>query len=96
MWITLTPGQEALIRRAVESGRLSRAEDAVTEALLLWEEQERQRTLFLESLEAGRAAIDRGEGIAITQEAMRALAEDVKRRGRERNAAKANNLASKA
>jgi Arc/MetJ-type ribon-helix-helix transcriptional regulator len=84
MLITLTPGQEALVRRAVETSRLSRAEDAVTEALLLWEEQERERAIFLESLEAERAAIGRGEGIAITPESMRALAEDVKRRGRER------------
>jgi Arc/MetJ-type ribon-helix-helix transcriptional regulator len=89
MQITLTKGQESLIRRAVESGRLSRAEDAVTEALLLWEEQERVRGAFLESLQDGREAIGRGEGIEITEESMRALATDVKRRGRERRIAKA-------
>jgi len=87
MQITLTEGQEALIRRAIESGRLSRAEDAVTEALLRWEEQERVRAEFLDSLEAGREAIARGEGIEITADSMRALAVDVKRRGRERLAA---------
>ena len=74
MQITLTEGQEALIRRAIESGRLSRAEDAVTEALLRWEEQERVRVEFLDSLEAGREAIARGEGIEITADLMRALA----------------------
>lgn len=87
MQITLTQGQEALVRRAVETGRLSRAEDAVTEALPLWEEQERAWGAFLDSLEAGRAAVARGEGIEITPDSMRALAEDVKRRGRERRAA---------
>ena len=50
MRITLTQAQETLVRRAVETGRLSSASDAVTEALLLWEEQERVR-------EAGRDAV---------------------------------------
>ena len=86
MQITLTPGQEALVQRAIETGRLSRAEDAVTEALLLWEDQERGRDGLLASLDEGRKAIARGEGIEITPESMRTLAEDVKRRGRERRA----------
>jgi Arc/MetJ-type ribon-helix-helix transcriptional regulator len=68
-------------------GRIGRAEDAITEALLLWEERERQRSEFIASLDEARASIDRGEDIEITREAMRELAEDVKRRGRERLAA---------
>jgi Arc/MetJ-type ribon-helix-helix transcriptional regulator len=87
MQIILTEGQEALVRRAIESGRLARAEDALTEALLLWEEQQLAREALLVSLEAGREAISRGEGIEITRESMLALVEDVKRRGRERRAA---------
>ena len=87
MHITLTEAQEALVRRAVETGRLSRVEDAVTEALLLWEEQQRAREAFLAKIEAGRQAIAQGEGIAITRDSMQALADDVKRRGRERRAA---------
>jgi Arc/MetJ-type ribon-helix-helix transcriptional regulator len=86
MRITFTEAQEALVRRAVESGRLARAEDAVTEALLLWEEQQRAREALLDSLAAGREAIARGEGTEITRDSMQALAEDVKRRGRERRA----------
>ena len=86
MQITLTEAQEALVRRAVKTGRLARAEDAVTEALLLWEEQQRGREALLDSLIAGRQAIARGEGIDITPDSMRALAHDVKRRGRERRA----------
>jgi hypothetical protein len=38
-----TPGQEDIIRQAIESGRIHRPEDAVEEALSLWEERERQR-----------------------------------------------------
>jgi antitoxin ParD1/3/4 len=87
MEITLTPDQEAFVRQAIKSGRFDRAEDAVTEALLLWEERERLRSEFLISLDEAEASLDRGEGIPITRESMRELAEDVKRRGRERLAA---------
>jgi Arc/MetJ-type ribon-helix-helix transcriptional regulator len=89
MQIILTRGQEALVYRAIATGRLSSAEDAVTDALLLWEDQERARGEFLGSMDAARDAIVRGEGVEITSESMRSLAEDVKRRGRERRAAEA-------
>jgi Arc/MetJ-type ribon-helix-helix transcriptional regulator len=82
--ITLTTDQETFIRQAIKTGRLDRVEDVVTEALLLWEERERQRSEFLLSLDDARDSIARGEGIPITRESMRDLAEDVMRRGRER------------
>ena len=58
------------------------------EAIELWEE-ENARVLaeFRKTLDAAEASIARGEGIPITRENMRELAEDVKRRGRERLAA---------
>jgi Arc/MetJ-type ribon-helix-helix transcriptional regulator len=84
MQITLTPEQEAFVRQAVKTGRIDRPDDAVTEALLLWQDRERQRAEFLTSLDEARASIARDEGIPITQGSMQALAEDVKRRGRER------------
>jgi Arc/MetJ-type ribon-helix-helix transcriptional regulator len=42
MDVQLTPDQKAFARRAVESGRLHNEEDAVQEALALWDERERQ------------------------------------------------------
>jgi putative addiction module CopG family antidote len=81
--ITLTPDQEAFVRQAIENGRFDRAEDAITEALLLWEEREARRLEFLASLDEAETSLDRGEGIPITRESMQALAEDVKRRGRQ-------------
>ncbi len=42
---------------------------------------------ILAAVDAAQASIDRGEGIPITRQSMRALAEDVKRRGRARLAA---------
>src|ERR1700730_11138331 len=81
MELRLTPAQEAFVRQAIESGRFHRAEDALEEALLLWEERERKRGEFLATLDDAKASLARGEGRVITQESMRELAEDVKRRG---------------
>jgi Arc/MetJ-type ribon-helix-helix transcriptional regulator len=83
----LTPDQEAFVRQAIEFGRFNREEDAVKEALLLWEERERKRAEFVATLDDAKASLARGEGRVITQESMRELAEEVKRRGRARLAA---------
>jgi putative addiction module CopG family antidote len=87
MKIDLTPEQQDFVRQAVESGRFECAEDAVQAALKLWPERERRRAEILAAVDAARASIARGEGIEITPESMRALAEDINRRGRERAAA---------
>ena len=80
----LTPDQKAFARRAIDSGRLHSEQDAVQEALALWEERERQRTEFLLTLDEAKASLARGEGRIITQESMQQLAREVKERGRAR------------
>ena len=80
----LTPDQKALARRAIETGRLHSEEEAVREALALWEERERGRVEFLATLDEARASLARGEGRAITPESMRELAAEVRDRGRAR------------
>ena len=87
MEITLTPDQEAFVWQAVKAGRIDRPEDAVTEALLLWEERELLRSELIASFDEAKASIARGEGRVITQEAMQALAEETKQRLRSRLAA---------
>ena len=87
MQVDLTPEQQDFVRRAVESGRFERAEDAVQAAIALWVERERRRTEILTAVDIAKAALDRGEGIEITQASMRSLAEDVKLRGRTQLAA---------
>lgn len=47
MEVEFTPDQKAFVRQAIESGRLQRQEDAVKEALGLWEERERRRLEIL-------------------------------------------------
>jgi putative addiction module CopG family antidote len=84
MEVHLTPDQQAFVRQAVESGRLRRAEDAIQEALSLWEERERARAEILTAVDAAEASLARGDGRTITQESMRQLAEEVKQRGRKR------------
>ena len=37
MDVQLTPDQQAIVRYAIERGRLARPEEAVQEALALWE-----------------------------------------------------------
>ncbi|HXY77341.1 MAG TPA: type II toxin-antitoxin system ParD family antitoxin [Candidatus Acidoferrales bacterium] len=84
MEVHLTPDQEAFVRQGIASGRYQSEADAVAEALLLWEERERKRAEFLATLDDAKASLDRGEGIVITKESMRELAEGVKQRGRAR------------
>ncbi len=78
MQIDLTPEQQDFVRQAVESGRFDRPEDAVRAAMTLWVDRERRRTEILAAIDIARASIRRGESIEITQESMRALAEEVK------------------
>ena len=84
MNVELTADQRALVQRAIESGRFSREEDAVQEALALWEERERRRLEILAMVDEAEASLARGEGREITEESMKALAEDVKQRMRRR------------
>ena len=87
MNVDLTPDQRALVQRAIESGRFSHEEEAVREALALWEERERRRVEILAALDEADASLARGEGRPVTEDSMKALAEDTKQRGRARLAA---------
>ena len=90
MDVQLTPDQRAFVRDAIASGRLRREEDAVREALALWEQRERARAQILAAADAAEASLARGTGRVITQDAMRELADEVQQRGRKRLAAEQN------
>lgn len=79
-----TPDQEAFIRQAIKAGRIEQPEDAMMQALALWEDRERKRIEILYRVDEAENALSRGEGIAITPDALEALAHDVKLRGRAR------------
>jgi len=85
MEVRLTPDQEAFVRQAIESGRLNRPEEAVEEALRLWEERERTKAEILAAVDAAEASLARGEGRVITtKQDARKLAGEINRRGRAR------------
>ena len=84
MKVELNPDQEAFIRQAIKDGRVASTEDAVQEALRLWEYRERRRGEILAAVEAAEALIDHGEGLAMNEESIRKLSAEVKRRGRTR------------
>jgi len=87
MNVDLTPDQRALVKRAIESGRFSHEEEAVHEALMLWEGRERRRLEILAALDEAETSLAGGEGRPITEASMKVLADDVKQRGRRRLAA---------
>lgn len=84
MEVQLTDDQKAFVRQAIEIGRYAREEDAVREAMTLWEERERARAEILAAVDLAEASLARGEGRAINQESMREVAREVKQRGRAR------------
>jgi Arc/MetJ-type ribon-helix-helix transcriptional regulator len=87
MEVQFTPDQRAFVRQAIEGGRLLREEDAIREALSLWEERERTRAEILAAIDEAESSLSRGEGRIVTPESMRELAGEVKPRGRARLAA---------
>jgi putative addiction module CopG family antidote len=80
MNVELTPDQHAFVQKAIETGRFGREEEAVAEALALWEERERRRLELLAMLDEADASLARGEGIPITEESVKVLVEEAKQR----------------
>ncbi len=82
MDVQFTPDQKTFVRQAIESGRLHREEDAVKEALSLWEERERRRMEILTAVDQAEASLARGLGRRVTSpEEAKQLADEVRRRG---------------
>ena len=90
MEVQLTADQMAFARQAVESGRYCREEDALQEALALWERQERRRAEILAAVDQAEASFARGDGRRVTtQYETTQLADEIKRRGLSRHGADA-------
>ena len=82
MEVQLTEDQKAFVQQAIESGRYSREEEAVQDALSLWEQRERRRAEILAAVDQAEASFARGEGRRITtREETAQLANEIKRRG---------------
>ncbi len=66
MEVQFTDDQKAFVREAIQSGRYRREEDALLEALSLWEQRERRRAEILAAVDEAEASLARGEGWVIT------------------------------
>ena len=92
MHVELTPDQRAFVQKAIESGRFSREEDAVQEALALWEKRERRRLEIIAMIDEADASLARGEGRGFTKESTPALVDEIKQRLRRRIAAERSDI----
>ena len=82
MEVDFTPDQKAFVRKGIEMGRFHNEEEAVQEALLLWEERERRRLTILTAVDKSETSLANGKGRTVsTHEEARQLAADVKARG---------------
>ena len=86
MKVELTPDQEALIKQAVKNGRLKGKEDAIQEALSLWEEEERRRVELLAALDESEADLKGRRYSDYTHETLPTLAVELKREARTQRA----------
>jgi Arc/MetJ-type ribon-helix-helix transcriptional regulator len=82
MEVYLTADQEALIRRAIASGRYRTAEDDVQDAIARWEEGERARMEALASLDEAEADLETGTYTDYTDDTLPTLADELKREAR--------------
>ena len=85
MEIILTPGQNAFVKHAIESGRLRRPEEAVEEALVLWGENERKRVEILKAINESESDIAAGRYSEYANATLPQLAEELKREARARD-----------
>ena len=82
MEINLTPGQKAFVMYAIETGRLQRTEEAVEEALVLWEDHERKRVEILMAIDESESDIAAVRYSEYTIATLPQLAEELKREAR--------------
>ncbi len=81
MQIELTPAQNSFVELGIQEGRFQSRDEAVRQALALWEKRERARLELLSSLDASERALDAGEGEGYSSEDLVALVESVRKRG---------------
>lgn len=81
MQVQLTPEQSSFVEIGIQEGRFRDSEEAVRQALALWETRERARAELVGSLDLAERALDAGEGETYTGETLHQLVESVKERG---------------
>jgi len=83
MQIELTPAQTSFVDLGIQEGRFREPEEAVQQALALWEKRERARIELLASLDLAEQSLDAGEGETYTTESLHELVASVEQRGKQ-------------
>jgi len=74
---TIPPEFEQFVQQQVASGEYPSQEDVVTAGLQVLREMKRRQAEFRREVQVGVDQLDRGEGIALTVEELRAFFDDV-------------------
>lgn len=88
MQVDLTPEQSSFVELGIQQGRFRDREEAVRQALALWEKQERARVELLASLDLAEQSLDAGEGEDYPIDNLSSLVESIAQRGKTRLAAR--------
>lgn len=81
MQVQLTPEQSSFVDLGIQQGRFRNSEEAVRQALALWEKRERARVELLASLDLAEESLDAGEGETYTDATLHELVDSVAKRG---------------
>jgi len=81
MQVQITPEQNSFIDLGIQEGRFRDSEEAVRQALALWEKRERARIELLSSLDLAEASLDNGAGETYTGATLHELVNSVENRG---------------
>jgi putative addiction module CopG family antidote len=81
MQVELTPAQSSFVDLGIQEGRFRDSDEAVRQALALWEKRERERVELLTSLDLAEQSLDAGEGETYSSETLHELVESVQARG---------------
>jgi antitoxin ParD1/3/4 len=87
MNVSLTPELEHLVNKKVKTGMYQTASEVIREGLRLLKERDDRLAQLRADIRAGFEAIERGEYEVYDERTTGSLAEDIKRRGRQRLAA---------
>jgi len=84
MQVQLTPEQNSFVELGIQQGRFRDSEEAVRQALALWEKRERARVELLASLDLAEESLEADEGETYSAETLNELVASVKERGMSR------------
>jgi len=84
MQIELSPEQSSFVDLGIQQGRFRDQEEAVRQALALWEKRERARIQLLADIDAGEASFEGSETVLESAEDIQKFVEGIATLGRDR------------